>query len=69
MLKVWVIVVILWDNESVENWLNLFILDVMMLIYRSKLIVNLVNELVCDWTIVDLDWKGWECPKSKYRIV
>lgn len=52
-----------------ENSLDLYILDVMMLIYRFKVIVVLVNKLLYDWTIVDLDWEGWACPNANYMIV
>jgi hypothetical protein len=33
-------------------------MDVMILIYRFKFIMIFINELVCDWAIVVLDWKG-----------
>ena len=63
------IVVTFWNDKSVENYLNLCTLDVMILIYRFKMIVILINELVCDWVIIDLDWEGWVCPNIKYMIV
>ena len=42
------IVVTFWNDKSVENYLNLCTLDVMILIYRFKMIVILIYELVCD---------------------
>lgn len=41
----------------------------MMLDYRFKFILIMVNELLCGWANIDMDWEGSVCPNSKNRIV